>query len=882
MKKYSNSSSTVDVKTKTSKSLVSIQIDRSGSTGVKFREPGLTTVLEKEIEVISKYILDHPDYDFEVQFFDDRVTPIERVVVNWEEQFVDLPNVTPGNTTYTHLGFKQINDKIKAGGQKPNIVILVTDGQTNSSRTFLENEIKLFKEKNIEFIIMAVCPNNQDYNSLRVDEKNIPGMDILGLVGNLVDTFYIYNQIYEDVPYEGAKSSSVDKNKLMFLGHPIDRPITEFVNEVLNLLREYSGMIDWGKDNINFKKVLVEIGKLFSALFVSFPDDNPFIYEICSTLFDTCQIDGMTYERILNMIKYGFSCSQNKKPIILTNFEEHVKEAAVKQAQFADANSELQCKGTTLGYQNTLGISLNGRLVVINNSSLEVDSPFESFPNSMNTIGDGIVFFPIDQSNDQAIRIALRGFANRQGYQNARNSPSVIFMISNLILSMLMTGHSIDSEYIKVLRQLAISQVSMEVMISHQKYSGISVYNLWKNGERPRMHFSREDTHTSLYKDLKINPAGLSETLWWASMMYTLGLFNEQLSVYEPALRLVGIEPTEENFLNFLLDKYSSNYSGKIECVTLNPRATSIFTLDHFGSDEVCFRLSDHGPETSRCKVNSVYNDQEKVYVLNHGCPWCHRHVNDSMFELCHNVDPIKIIDDAMIRSRSLNIIGSTLPLAASASAVSNGKLVCVNMIGCTGAGKSTTASMIKAKIQANGGVCHIVSSDYYDKKNIKGSEKDRRIREDIGKFESIHNNFKVLVIDLCNDKGPQKKIFGCDLSKYQTFDFYPNLDKSNFGDYECWCLLNVISRQIHTDTTSYWLNPVSAGLNVCIKVHNMKASGIKRISKISQSCKNFSESLSRENLLLQIEDSAKRYAEYLATKSLDTEIDSLIHSFSN
>jgi SAM-dependent methyltransferase len=95
--------------------------------------------------MIKKARESYPDYDFEVQFFDDRVTPIERVVVNWEEQFVDLPNVTPGNTTYTHLGFKQINDKIKAGEHKPNIVILVTDGQTNSSRTFLENEIKLFK-----------------------------------------------------------------------------------------------------------------------------------------------------------------------------------------------------------------------------------------------------------------------------------------------------------------------------------------------------------------------------------------------------------------------------------------------------------------------------------------------------------------------------------------------------------------------------------------------------------------------------------------------------------------------------------------------------------------------------------------------------------------
>ena len=62
-----------------------------------------------------------------------------------EEGLVNLPTLSPKGCTYTHLPLVEINKKTV----KPDIVILVTDGETSSQEAQLKTEINKFLEKKI-------------------------------------------------------------------------------------------------------------------------------------------------------------------------------------------------------------------------------------------------------------------------------------------------------------------------------------------------------------------------------------------------------------------------------------------------------------------------------------------------------------------------------------------------------------------------------------------------------------------------------------------------------------------------------------------------------------------------------------------------------------
>jgi ABC-type oligopeptide transport system ATPase subunit len=199
-----------------------------------------------------------------------------------------------------------------------------------------------------------------------------------------------------------------------------------------------------------------------------------------------------------------------------------------------------------------------------------------------------------------------------------------------------------------------------------------------------------------------------------------------------------------------------------------------------------------------------------------------------------------------------------------------NEKKIRINLIGITGSGKSTVAQKISDFVSQKGGKCLIVSSDKRKKKGRTGKEQANLINKEIRGLNNTYNcNLKVVVVDICNESGATPICFGYDLSAYTTFDFFPNLEKAMFDDYECWCLNNVLSRSMHSEQTNYWLNPESAGVQTCIKVHNAKASKFKQYLKLGTS-KMFSEYGSMQQIKDLIKDGQERYANHLAKTNLD------------
>jgi hypothetical protein len=185
--------------------------------------------------------------------------------------------------------------------------------------------------------------------------------------------------------------------------------------------------------------------------------------------------------------------------------------------------------------------------------------------------------------------------------------------------------------------------------------------------------------------------------------------------------------------------------------------------------------------------------------------------------------------------------------------------------------------------IIAKGGSCLIINADKHLRNGVSGKDLQNIVRQEYNNFSKIRNKLKVVIVDICNETGTSTKAFNINFAEWNTIDFYPNLDIKNlndkyFDDYECWCLNNVLSRPLHTKDSLYWLNPVSAGVDTCIKVHNGKAIKLRQYLKLSNS-KNFNITLPQDEITKLIKDGSERYLKYLDTWKLDEKIDELLKS---
>lgn len=200
-----------------------------------------------------------------------------------------------------------------------------------------------------------------------------------------------------------------------------------------------------------------------------------------------------------------------------------------------------------------------------------------------------------------------------------------------------------------------------------------------------------------------------------------------------------------------------------------------------------------------------------------------------------------------------------------------------INLIGITGSGKTTTAEKIQKIIEDKGGKVLIVSADKWSKQNFKGSNLQNQIFNEIKQFDIKPCELKVIIMDLCNENGISKNSFGFNFNAYTDINFYPNLIIEKFNEYECWCLKNVLSRPKHSTNSNYWLNPISAGVETCIKVHNLKANGISQLLNVKRT-NYFNQKMSLFEIMEQIKTKSNNYKKLLENKNLDLEINKFIN----
>ena len=120
---------------------ICLVIDISGSTAQYF-EPK-KTILAKEVEVMTNYILTNPTDNYTLYSFDSNSYYHGKVNVLVDEDFVDLPNFKSGTSTNTCSALQLICNNFK--DFKPDKVIIYTDGRTDNRKQDFNMILNQFK-----------------------------------------------------------------------------------------------------------------------------------------------------------------------------------------------------------------------------------------------------------------------------------------------------------------------------------------------------------------------------------------------------------------------------------------------------------------------------------------------------------------------------------------------------------------------------------------------------------------------------------------------------------------------------------------------------------------------------------------------------------------
>jgi len=488
------------------------------------------------------------------------------------------------------------------------------------------------------------------------------------------------------------------------------------------------------------------------------------------------------------------------------------------------------------------------------------------------------IFIAVD-GEEQATRMALRKIASYNGDSNARNSNSVPFLVCTEMLKMFLSGVHINSKHMIYLMSIAIKQLSMNFVIDRfNHYDTLGFYKRFQQGELPFLHYSKPSiNHTSLFRDYSINPFQMEQPIWWASMMSMLGLFDQQLFHYEGALRALNLVSPEQQitrdiFLKFIFDEYSKYVEGKyvLGDIKVKKMKNSIFTLEPFPEDAEIFELMPHNG-CSTCSWASM--DEICQWFLPRGCPFCKVELELSNFKKITNndhIEELKVFEDSVSDFRIKTELIKPLEVT-SVTNISDKKGIIIMMEGTVGSGKTSARNELISQFREKypSVYVEVFSPDDINKRNPIGSKPTINgvfiVKENLKKFIQM-DKFKIGIIDTCGDifnkKDPNKMCFDISLNGFDIKYFRPNFNIHDPVGYMSFSLDNVLRRTQHSLSTEYYLNPKSATVATCVKVHFDKAKFLfnRRIGYLV----NMNSKL--DDILQQIQHEANKYRSSLRT----------------
>lgn len=220
-------------------------------------------------------------------------------------------------------------------------------------------------------------------------------------------------------------------------------------------------------------------------------------------------------------------------------------------------------------------------------------------------------------------------------------------------------------------------------------------------------------------------------------------------------------------------------------------------------------------------------------------CPYCYTFLT---IEQCTLVPKKTVITDTIKLDKSTDDIFKShqfpqqqlsqthvsAPVANSQTASNdmNSTNILIILKGTVGAGKSTIGKTIQDEVHKLGGVCCVEGTDKYRKIGHSAQQAAQMVKDAFIQTKNDSNQLKVVVIDTCGEGNTSGDMFGVSFPQnlWKRIEVTPNYLKDDAKGYLYWSLRNVLRRKQPKTEDNHYLEPISAGLDVCLTVHKKKA----------------------------------------------------------
>ena len=370
-------------------------LDTSGSTGAEYSRN--TTILQKSKDIICSDILTNKSGHNYLCNFSSGYKRFRNyhgeILIEPDIDFVMLPDgLISSGGTFTDEPLKDIvklcNEKLI---HQLDEVMIYTDGETNSDKNALINVVKDLKNLNIKVSVTAISLSDKDLNKISINEgNNLVGMDLLLYLENDIYSYKVYNKINVHTPFLWEINSNVSKKDISFFDMTLPKGISMHMF-IWIMIDNLNPQINWG--NNDFIRFCAEIGKIISVFNITLSSIDNYLINV-STEIKNKTGNSFEIEKIKKIIMYGFNCSRNKKPMILSSANDRIElDAVEKRNQFGNAVDTLKTKGTTLGCD--VRIAFGENYVIIDNDTIPLKHSLGIYPKSM-TENNKFVFFGLN------------------------------------------------------------------------------------------------------------------------------------------------------------------------------------------------------------------------------------------------------------------------------------------------------------------------------------------------------------------------------------------------------------------------------------------------------------------------------------------------------
>jgi hypothetical protein len=776
--------------------------------------------------------------------------------------FAHARTLIQGNCyTYPHLGFRSIPDEW-IDDTSPTHIYFLTDGQMgpDAPQHNLKHELRtaiehLFaRHNNVHLHLITVESREYDFGSVEALQVAAGG-DVFEVIQTHQLTKYIteFKSFTPNYPngYHHINTIIPPPGYLPFMDRCFSETKVALFIQYLNKLIRHTQNEDPTQREDRLLKIVQSLSATLRVLTKDKPQSlvNNIVTTFCELFKDTA-IDTTVVQFIL---ADTIQLEQQGKAMVFAQYRARLKDLYRQAQSFLEQNTK-----TALGFtQEFITLPINNKLVCGNhllvNESVQLGK--NTFPNSSIKVNKMtlpvvplLTTTPSSLINEQCLRQFVRSIIGEQ-YNVESMGDIIIYLVMGLALKVIKSP--IADKYKTAYRQLA------RIMLKKKRLNtDVTELSRIEEGELPIPNNGKIETFygymTQVTRLLNITCDGHAPhpmTVWFllCSVLDNPVVMTKQLihcaedlktdNVHLVQVTPVQVEPVQMTPIQ-VCEKSLTDY-------------TCIITLMDCAAEGGFLFAPHQSPTGAHCEPIYIISDRGRTLMLeqpNVLCPVCYQNLgrdifrpigaklnddatifpDDTMNPFAKTFIPKKAPAPAPAPAQASDAGSSTDPPitgAAPSAASPRGFLVCLQ--GTVGSGKTTYAAALQHAIEAKGGYCINENTDKYCVAGYSTQDACQMVGQHLQPALTSDKPLKVVIVDTCGDRINISNVFGHNFQGWKMIKVQPNYARDQQKGYLAWSLRNVLLRSAPTKDSNYYLNPVRAGVLVCVNVHRKKAEAV-------------------------------------------------------